>query len=425
MEKDKKTDNKDREESAQHAREDRLTHHSWKDRTIDDNVDEVPETPEPTPTPVSPHSPLSQSQEAVEDVILTHSRLTGMTKEGDGHECKYDNNDAVKNTPKTRAERKREKKRIKDAQPKSVFEFRIVMPMTADQLNIGFQYTIARSSVEESTEEDRVRVLSNKSCVDEEGNNGQHTLKVYYIKSYFPAILSRFMSNESLEMYEDSKDCFPHTFTECTSRVFKSFSLLIETRVVDGDRGHLDNALGLSQEELGLRNIVDIDILNTPSHYPDPKHEPGNVRRFEKSDVCCLRDYDTERWREEVPKVCCAYKLVKCNLAMPLATMITRAICKTQGDVFTKYYKRAYTWADCWAGMSIRDVESMTLSAVEEESEDKSLEIRRDISERRRQKEKKLFGMKSGEHKKPAKDNSTTGDVVSDAGISSIDGEVG
>ena len=401
---------KESEDETTSETEDRLMNSPWKQTAIKNKFDEVPETPEPTPTPVSPQSPLSQSQEIDEDVIISHSKLMEVAKEEEDAE------------PKTRAERRRERKKIRDAQPKSIYEYRIVMPMTSDQLNIGFQYTIARSSVEESTKDDKVRVLSNKSCVDEEGNNGQHTLKLYHIKSYFPSILSKFMSDESLKMYEDSKDCFPHTYTECTSKVFKTFNLSIETRVIDGDRGYLDNALGLTQEELKLRNIVNIDILNTPSHYPDPKNEPSNIEKFKKSDVCCLKDYNPNKWRNEVPKVCCAYKLVKCNIIMPLATMITKAICKTQGDVFTKYYKSKYEWADCWAGMSIKDVESMTLSVVEEESDEKSLEIRRNITERRKRKEEELFGKKNECKKVTEKDKG--GEIISPVGISSVDSEI-
>lgn len=361
-----------------------------------------PETPEPTPTPVSTprdsdgiltgNKNKEQRGEKEED-DEERGRET-ITKGQDPEDTSSRTSPIVDQGKKNKKKKDKEEKKEKKNRPKSIYEYRIVMPMKADELNIGFQYTIARSSVEEVTHDDKVRVLSNEPCVDENGNPGQHTLKVYHIKSYFPALLSRFMSNESLTMYEDSKDCFPYTFTRCTSKTFKTFNLSIETKVVDGDRGHIDNIFELAPDELKTRNVVYIDILNTPSHYPDTKNDPRDIKKFTKSKVVCLKDYNPDTWREEVPRVCCAYKLVKCDISMPLATMITRTICKTQGDVFNKYYKRVYSWADCWANMTMSDVEGMALSAVEEGSEEKSLEIRKKIVDRKREKDSRSFSRK-------------------------------
>lgn len=67
----------------------------------------------------------------------------------------------------------------------------------------------------------------------------------------------------ALMLEEESWNCFPYCKTVYRSSFFgKRFSLSVETMVLDDDRGEHPNALGLSEQQLKLREIDYIDIVD-------------------------------------------------------------------------------------------------------------------------------------------------------------------
>jgi hypothetical protein len=95
---------------------------------------------------------------------------------------------------------------------------------------------------------------------------GQYTHKIFHITSRVPRMTRALAPKGSLEVHENSLNCFPWTKTVISNPEYmkEGFHVTIISMHVDNDNGKLDNVHELDEKQLAKREIVPIDIVNDP-----------------------------------------------------------------------------------------------------------------------------------------------------------------
>ncbi|CAG5046092.1 unnamed protein product [Parnassius apollo] len=231
-------------------------------------------------------------------------------------------------------------------------EFRICMPMTVEEYRIGQLYMIARHSFEQSSNGEGVEVIVNEEVNDEVNGLGQFTEKRIHLSSHLPYWVQSLIP-KIFYVTEKAWNFYPYTITEYTCSFIPKFSISIQTRYEDNN-GTTENCLGLTSEELELREVDFIDIAYDeikPHHYKEA--EDPKFYKSEKSGRGPL----CEGWRDTHKPIMCCYKCV--NVKFEVWGLQTRVEDYVQGairDILLLGHRQAFTWMDEWYNMTIEDV---------------------------------------------------------------------
>lgn len=139
--------------------------------------------------------------------------------------------------------------------------------MSVEEYQIGQLYTIQKKSRIESTGAGSgVEILENKPY-ESNDERGQYTLKVFHVDERLPAGLktvSKLLFPKSALLFEEeSWNCYPHTRTKYSHKLFKSFNIDIESKYLS-DCGQNENVFNLNRSELATRSVDFIDIVTDP-----------------------------------------------------------------------------------------------------------------------------------------------------------------
>lgn len=147
-------------------------------------------------------------------------------------------------------------------------EYRISMPLTVEEYQIGQLFSVAEASKNETGGGEGVQVIKNEpfSGVDLLGGKyttGQYTYKIYYLASKIPSILRFMLPKGSTEIHEEAWNAYPYCKTVITNPGYMkdSFRLVIETMHYP-DEGDTENIHQLPPEKLKQREVVHLDIAN-------------------------------------------------------------------------------------------------------------------------------------------------------------------
>uniref|UniRef100_A0A453IBM2 Phosphatidylinositol transfer protein N-terminal domain-containing protein n=1 Tax=Aegilops tauschii subsp. strangulata TaxID=200361 RepID=A0A453IBM2_AEGTS len=119
-------------------------------------------------------------------------------------------------------------------------EFRIIMPMSMEEYEIGLSYTIMKMEQQNTNGKEGVEVLQQVPFEDEKLGEGQFTSKVYHLQSKIPSWMKGFASASSLAVHEDSWSAYPKSRTVIKCPLFSKCSLTIDT-VIRPDNGCSEN----------------------------------------------------------------------------------------------------------------------------------------------------------------------------------------
>ncbi|XP_072029775.1 cytoplasmic phosphatidylinositol transfer protein 1-like [Amphiura filiformis] len=244
-------------------------------------------------------------------------------------------------------------------------EYRICMPLTVDEYQIGQLYMIAKHSDEQSQKGEGVEVVKNEDCYDETHGKGRFTEKRVYLSSRLPYWVQRMVSKVCSYFYVTEKawNYYPHTITEYTCSFVPKFSIHIETRY-ENNSGTSENCLGLSEEELQEREVIHQDIVF--DEYPEKHYK-------EAEDPTKFTSKKTGRgpleagWREKTEPVMCSYKLVRIKFELwGLQTKVEGFTHRAIQDILLVGHRQAFTWIDEWYDMTVEDVRAYEKKQQEE-----------------------------------------------------------
>jgi hypothetical protein len=242
-------------------------------------------------------------------------------------------------------------------------EYRIVMPLTSDEYQVGQLYSVAMTSMNETGGGEGVEVLRNEAfenypLLGGRFSRGQYTYKIYHIKSRLPGFIKLIAPTGSTDIHEEAWNAYPYCRTIITNPGYmkENFLISIETMHLP-DNGTTDNAHNLSAEKKALREVVFIDIANDPipTNEYKPEEDPAKVRS-EKAQRGPL----APNWVQTAKPVMTCYKLVTCEFKwLGLQNRVEAFIQKAERRIFTRFHRQVYCWLDKWHNMDLDDIRAL------------------------------------------------------------------
>ncbi|XP_035704976.1 phosphatidylinositol transfer protein beta isoform isoform X1 [Folsomia candida] len=250
-----------------------------------------------------------------------------------------------------------------------VKEYRIILPLTVEEYQIGQLYSIAQASRNETGGGDGIQVITNESFENQpllghQFPSGQYTKKKYYLANKVGGLVKTLLPKSALVLEENAWNAYPYCRTILTNEYMGSdFGISIETYHLPG-KGEHENVHQLTNEKLAQREVVIIDIageLLDPADY-DKDEDP----RLHKS-LKCDRGPLTPGWINTVKPVMTCYKLVTCHFNwFGLQTRVEKLIQKYEMRLFTKFHRQVYCWLDNWYELTLEDIRNIELQVQEE-----------------------------------------------------------
>ncbi len=234
------------------------------------------------------------------------------------------------------------------------------MPLTLDEYERGFVYTLAKTTEQSSGNGEGVETrlcesFSDENATDPRLEEGEYAEKVLHMGARVPKLVRMLTPSSALMLEERSWNCFPYCKTVYASPYFgRRFTLTVETMVLGDDRGEHPNALGLSEEQLKLREIDYVDIVEdeVESSYLHAREDPSTftskltgrgplVAEFYKTCSPCL----------------CVYKVVTVNLDFGPFQKKAEALCLAAGmrDLLVPFHRQVFCWIDEWHAMTLEE----------------------------------------------------------------------
>lgn len=231
-------------------------------------------------------------------------------------------------------------------------EYRICMPITVEEYQIGQLYMIARHSLEQSGNGEGIEVVENSECVDPKHGKGRFTEKRIHLSSRLPYWIQA-MIPKIFYVTEKAWNYYPFTVTEYTCSFLPRFNIAIQT-TYENNNGCTDNSLNLTPEELAERNVERLDIAYdevSAKHYK----EEEDLRFFQSKKT--HRGPLVEGWQDSYNPIMCSYKIVRASFEVwGLQTRVEDFIQSCIREVLLLGHRQAFAWIDDWIEMSHEDV---------------------------------------------------------------------
>lgn len=231
-------------------------------------------------------------------------------------------------------------------------EYRICMPLSVEEYHIGQLYMIAKHCHEQSSKGEGVEVIKNEPCEDPKHGKGNFTEKRIHLSSRLPTWIQA-MIPRIFYITEKAWNYYPYTITEYTCSFIPRFSIYIETRY-ENDNGSVDNIIGLSDEDLEVREVEHVDIAFdevSEKHYK----ESEDLTKFTSTKTG--RGSLKEGWRDNVKPIMCSYKAVKVKFEVwGLQTKVEEFTHRSVREVLLLGHRQAFAWIDEWIDMTKEDV---------------------------------------------------------------------
>ncbi|KAG0551584.1 hypothetical protein BDA96_01G435700 [Sorghum bicolor] len=238
-------------------------------------------------------------------------------------------------------------------------EFRIVMPMSMEEYEIGLSYTIMKMEKQNTNSKEGVEVLQQVPFEDEKLGKGQFTSKVYHLQSKIPSWMKGFAPSSALTVHEDSWCAFPKSRTVIKCPLFSKCSLTIDT-VTRPDNGCSENVHNLTSEQLAAREVEIIDIASISRDYWSKVIGAPNV------DLTAFKSQRTERgpllkgWMDSCVPVMTTYKLVIMDAPIwGLGERLEDCIIAGERALFLACHRLCFAWIDEWYGMTMEQIREM------------------------------------------------------------------
>lgn len=218
---------------------------------------------------------------------------------------------------------------------------------------------MARLNAEVTTGKEGIELVESRDYVDEKtGAPGRYTKKVYHLESRVPGWVKLLAPSSALKLDEESWDAFPCSKTVITNRFFgERFSLTIESRHFDMDKGERENALELSEEVLKKRVVSVLDIgADQPTDKNEYK-ESEDPRLMQSKNFPEKYGPLTEGWKDRADPYMCCYKVVTILFKIwGVQGKGENFLMDMEGQIFLKFHKEIFCWLDDWYGLSLSEI---------------------------------------------------------------------
>ncbi|XP_051891455.1 phosphatidylinositol transfer protein alpha isoform-like [Pristis pectinata] len=241
-------------------------------------------------------------------------------------------------------------------------EFRIVLPISVDEYQVGQLFSVAEASKNETGGGEGVEVLKNEPY-EKDGEKGQYTHKIYHLQRKVPKFVQILAPEGALNVHEKAWNAYPYCRTVITNEYMKDdFLLKIETWHKP-DLGNAENVHCLEPNTWKNVEVVHIDIADRDQiHARDykPEEDPAIFKSVKTG-----RGLLDANWKKNLPKRrdwphMCAYKLVTVKFKWwGLQNKVESFIQKQERRLFTIFHRQLFCWMDRWIELTMDDIRRM------------------------------------------------------------------
>ncbi|XP_055513728.1 phosphatidylinositol transfer protein alpha isoform [Leucoraja erinacea] len=241
-------------------------------------------------------------------------------------------------------------------------EFRIVLPISVDEYQVGQLFSVAEASKNETGGGEGVEVLQNEPY-EKDGEKGQYTHKIYHLQRKVPRFVQMLAPEGALNVHEKAWNAYPYCRTVITNEYMKDdFLLKIETWHKP-DLGNAENVHCLESNTWKNVEVIHIDIADREQiHSRDykPEEDPAIVKSVKTG-----RGPLDPNWKKSLPRRrdwphMCAYKLVTVKFKWwGLQNKVESFIQKQERRLFTLFHRQLFCWMDRWIELTMDDIRRM------------------------------------------------------------------
>ncbi|XP_073322020.1 phosphatidylinositol transfer protein beta isoform-like [Pagrus major] len=255
-------------------------------------------------------------------------------------------------------------------------EYRVVLPCTVEEYQVGQLFSVAEASKNETGGGDGIEVLVNEPY-EENGEKGQYTHKIYHIANKVPAFLRRLAPANSLEFHEKAWNAYPYCRTIVTNEYMKdNFIIKIETWHKP-DLGTIENVHKLDSATWKDVAVVPIDIADRSQVSAADYKESEDPARFKSAKTG--RGPLGPNWKKELVNSqnrMCAYKLVTVNFKWwGLQKRVENLIHDQEKRIFTNFHRQLFCMIDKWVDLTMDDIRRK-----EEETQKELADLRKEAN---------------------------------------------
>jgi hypothetical protein len=180
------------------------------------------------------------------------------------------------------------------------------------------------------------------------GGTGLYSEKVIALRSFAPAWAQRFVGSERLQVEARNWDEFPASATVYSVPLLGAkLKLHVLALYVGGDRGDLENALGLAPAQLAARRVVRLDIADDADadmRGGPPELDPKLVRSQRAG-----RGPLAPGWARGCEPVATLYKLIAVEVGVwGVQTRAEAFVTQYLQETYAKLHRLAFCWLDEW-----------------------------------------------------------------------------
>ena len=257
-----------------------------------------------------------------------------------------------------------------------VIEYRIPLPISVEEYQIGQLYGVAEASKNETGGGDGVEVVENRPFTEEEckeyNSPGQYTYKIMHLEKKVPRIIKFMAPKGSLQMHEKAWNAYPYCKT-VYSNDYMADAFHIDILTWHKPGVGEENVHGLAADKLKQREVVNIDIANDHVEPHDYKEDEDPSKfKSEKTGRGPLK----EGWIADTsiePKMTC-YKLYDIKFKWwGIQTRVEQIIANSVERLLRNFHRQVFCWIDKWFGMTMQDIRD-----IEDETKKKLDEMRQD-----------------------------------------------
>jgi len=242
-------------------------------------------------------------------------------------------------------------------------EFRIVMPLSLEEYNIGQLFASVETSKLETGGGDGIEDLANEAFTNYNmtpfGNqSGQYTKKRIHMDQKLPGFLRLLTPKGCLYLQEESWNAFPYCKTVMLNEYLGERLALTFDTIHLADRGTTENALDLPPEKLQQREVIFIDIAQNQGEEDEAGINSGTIdgavsRKTGRGPL-------EPGWFNNHTPVMTCYKLVTCEVRIfGIQNRLESFILHTQKKVFTAFHRRIFLLMDQWYGLTFKDLREL------------------------------------------------------------------
>ena len=247
------------------------------------------------------------------------------------------------------------------------------MPLSSSEAEVGLLYITLQAMYEEAGDGSGTVFVHNQAYNYSESEqfppqytSGQYTYKIHKSGDRLPWWVRPFIGGAKSDLHEESWNSHPFFRTVLTlpDLLRDKFSVVLDSLVVEDDkRGETDNVFNLEEDDLEIREVINIDICE--EMFEDTCNEDPTKFRSVKTGRGPL---DKKDWMDKANPIITIYKLLVVELEIPRTLIPNRFkafLVRMVTKMNWKYIRKMICCMDDWINLTLKDIRKLEKECAE------------------------------------------------------------